>query len=176
MCAGQNKWQKPAQTTYFAKDSTAKSAAKNDQAFSPRIGIVYKPFSNTSVFASYSNSFSVNSGTDVYGNALSPSVIDQLELGIKNDFMQGALSINLTGYRIINNNLAQTAPFAADGVTPNNNTALKELTGQTTSDGIELDITGRPLKGLEILPVTVTTICATPERRIQKAAMWKAKD
>ncbi len=139
-----------AQTTYFAKDSTAKSAAKNDQAFSPRIGIVYKPFSNTSVFASYSNSFSVNSGTDVYGNALSPSVIDQFELGIKNDFMQGALSINLTGYRIINNNLAQTAPFAADGITPNNNTALKELTGQTTSDGIELDIAGRPLKGLEM--------------------------
>ena len=140
-----------AQTYYLAKDSITKGAAKDDQAFSPRFGIVYKPLSNTSVFASYSNSFSVNSGTDVAGNALSPSIIDQFELGIKNDFIQGALSVNVTAYRIINNNLAQTASFAADGITPNNNTALKELTGQTTSDGIELDITGHPFKGLDII-------------------------
>jgi iron complex outermembrane receptor protein len=69
---------------------------------------------------------------------------------VKNDFCKGRLSVNVTAYRIINNNLAQTAQFAADGVTPNNNTALKELTGQTTSDGVEVDIVGHPLKGLDI--------------------------
>ena len=58
--------------------------------------------------------------------------------------------MNVTAYRIINHNLAQTAQFAADGVTPNNNTSLKELTGQTTSDGIEIDIVGHPLKGLDV--------------------------
>src|SRR5690606_17275715 len=107
---------------------------------SPRFGIVYKPLQSTAVFASYSNSFSVNSGTDVYNNALPPSIIDQYELGVKNDFFNGQLSVNVTAYRIVNNNLAQTAQFEKDGVTPNNNTAFKELTGQTTSDGIELDI------------------------------------
>jgi iron complex outermembrane receptor protein len=61
------------------------------------------------------------------------------------------LSLNVTAYRIINNNLAQTAQFAADGTTPNNNTALKELTGQTTSDGVEVDITAHPVKGLDII-------------------------
>lgn len=140
-----------ARTTYLAKDSTLKGDGKSDQAFSPRFGIVYKPLSHTAVFASYSNSFSVNSGTDVFGNALSPSLIDQFELGVKNDFFKGLLSVNVTAYRIINNNLAQTAQFEADGVTPNNNTALKELVGQTTSDGIELDITGHPAKGLDII-------------------------
>jgi len=139
------------ETTDFKKDTTTKGAPKADKAFSPRFGIVYKIFTNTAVFASYSNSFSVNKGTDVFGNALAPSFIDQYELGIKNDFINGALSINLTAYRIINNNLAQTAAFAADGITPNNNTAFQELTGQTTSDGIELDISGHPLKGLDII-------------------------
>ncbi|MGB8193583.1 MAG: TonB-dependent receptor [Chitinophagaceae bacterium] len=123
---------------------------KTDKAFTPRVGLVYKPIKSTSVFASYANSFSVNNGTDVYGNALAPSMIDQFEVGVKNDLMKGNLSINLTAYRIINNNLAQTAQFAADGVTPNNNTALKELTGETTSDGFEVDIAGRPLKGLDV--------------------------
>ena len=140
-----------AQTSYLAKDSTVKGSGKSDQAFSPRFGIVYKPLSHTAVFLIYCNSLSVNNGTDVYGNALSPSLIDQFELGVKNDLFKGLLSVNVTAYRIINNNLAQTAQFEADGVTPNNNTALKELAGQTTSDGIELDITGHPAKGLDIM-------------------------
>ncbi|HEX5026820.1 MAG TPA: TonB-dependent receptor [Agriterribacter sp.] len=140
-----------AQTTYLGKDSVAKGGSKKDQAFSPRFGLVYKPLSNTAVFASYSNSFSVNNGTDVYGGALAPSLIDQFELGVKNDFFKGLLSANLTVYRVINSNLAQTAQFAADGVTPNNNTSLKELVGETTSDGVELDITGHPAKGLDIM-------------------------
>ncbi|HYE55754.1 MAG TPA: TonB-dependent receptor, partial [Chitinophagaceae bacterium] len=41
---------------------------KTDKAFSPRIGLVYKPIESAAVFASYANSFTVNSGTDVYGN------------------------------------------------------------------------------------------------------------
>ncbi|MCP9752180.1 TonB-dependent receptor [Ferruginibacter sp. HRS2-29] len=142
---------RPVTTTYLLKDSIAKGIRKKDDAFSPRVGLVYKPSPIMSVFASYANSFSVNSGTDVFNNALSPSIIDQYEIGIKNDFFKGKLSANLTFYKIINNNLAQTAQFAADGITPNNNTALKELVGETTSDGIELDISSQPVKGLNIL-------------------------
>ena len=138
-------------TDYLGKDSVNKGNSKDDQAFSPRFGIVYKPLTGTAIFASYANSFSVNSGTDVFNNALSPSFIDQYELGIKNDLFNGQLSVNVTAYRIVNNNLAQTAQFQADGVTPNSNTSFKELTGQTTSDGIELDISGHPLKGLDLI-------------------------
>ena len=131
--------------------NTAKAATKTDKAFSPRAGLVYQPTKHTSLFASYANSFSVNTGTDVYGNALAPSIIDQYEMGIKNDLFSGRLTANLTVYKIINNNLAQTALFAADGVTPNSNTNLKALTGQTTSDGAEIDITAHPAKGLDIM-------------------------
>lgn len=140
-----------ATTTYLLKDSVVKGVAKKDNAFSPRAGLVYRPTNTMSVFASYANSFSVNSGTDVFGGALPPSIIDQYEMGVKNDFLKGKLSANLTFYKIINNNLAQTAQFATDGITPNNNTALKELAGQTTSDGIEFDISSQLVKGLNIL-------------------------
>jgi iron complex outermembrane recepter protein len=70
-------------------------------------------------------------------------------LGVKNEFFSGILSANVTAYRIVNNNLAQTAPFLKDG-TPNNNTGIKQLTGQTTSDGVEIDLATHPLKGLDI--------------------------
>ena len=138
-------------TTNLLSKEEKRGTPKTDKAFSPRLGVVYRPLKTTSLFASYATSFSVNNGTDVKGNALAPSIIDQYEMGVKNDFLKGKISTNLTLYRIVNNNLAQTAPFAADGITPNNNTSLKELTGQTTSDGLEVDIASHPVSGLEVL-------------------------
>lgn len=145
----------PVPTIYnLANGTDAKSTTvkyKSDKAFSPRLGVVYQPTKNTSVFASYSNNFVPNtSGTDIYGGSLDPSTIDQYEVGVKNDFLQGRLSINLTAYKIINNNLVQTARFNAEG-NENSDTNLKELSGQTTSDGVELDINGTITKGLNFL-------------------------
>ncbi len=140
-----------ATTTYLEKnDSIAKGKTRSDNAFSPRLGLVYRFKPNVSFFASYSNSFSINSGLDIYNNVLPPSIIDQYELGVKNIFMDGKLTVNLTAYKIINNNLAQTAQFDANGL-PNSNSSLKELTGQTTSNGVELDVMTNFLKGLSIM-------------------------
>jgi iron complex outermembrane receptor protein len=126
-----------------------KGITRIDKAFSPRVGLVYKPFIGTSVFASYSNSFVVNTGQDIYGVAVKPSIVDQYEVGVKNEFLAGKLSANITAYRILNNNLAQTAPFLLDGRS-NTNSGIKMLSGETTSDGIEVDLAGHPLKGLAI--------------------------
>jgi iron complex outermembrane receptor protein len=131
-------------------------AGKVDKAFSPRVGVVYKPFTNTSLFASYSNSFVVNTGTDnnivlSERQTLKPSLVDQYEAGIKNDFFNGGLSVNATVYRIRNNNLAQTAPFLSDGITLNTNTNVKMIAGTTQSDGVELDVAGHPMKGLDVV-------------------------
>lgn len=140
---------KAAATTNLTNNTTTYGAVKTDRAFSPRAGIVYQPTKHTSFFASYANSFTPNTGTDVYGNALSPSIIDQLELGVKNDLFNGMVTANITAYRIVNNNLAQTALFDANGL-PNNNTNFKALTGQTKSDGVEVDLSAHPIKGLDI--------------------------
>jgi iron complex outermembrane receptor protein len=140
-----------AKTTYLLKnDSLAKGLYKSDNAFSPRIGLVYKLKPTMSIFASYSNSFSINSGTDIHNNAIEPSIIDQYEIGIKNMFFQNRLTVNLTAYKINNNNLAQVAQFDRFG-NANNNSNVKELTGQTTSDGIELDINAQFIKELTVI-------------------------
>jgi iron complex outermembrane receptor protein len=135
---------------YSPDVSVSSAKGRQDIAFSPRGGIVYKPIENTSLFASYSNSFAPNTGIDVNNQPLKPSIIDQYEAGVKNDFLNGKLSVNFTAYQIFNNNLAQTATFLADG-TPNTNTNLKELVGKTKSEGVELDISGHPAKGLDLL-------------------------
>jgi iron complex outermembrane receptor protein len=136
-------------TTNLITGDKIKGSTRYDHAFSPRFGLVYKPFNTTSFFVSYSNSFNTNSGQDLDGKALEPSIIDQYEIGVKNQFLNGMLSANVTLYRIINNNLAQTAPYLLNG-TPNNNTNIKILSGETTSDGVEVDLATNPLKGLSI--------------------------
>jgi iron complex outermembrane receptor protein len=102
-----------------------------------------------SVFASYSNSFTPNSGTTVDGKVIKPSLIDQYETGVKKDFWKGLLSANVTIYQITNSNLAQTAEFKSDG-SLNTDSSIKVLSGETTSKGIEIEITGRPTEGLNI--------------------------
>lgn len=115
------------------------ATTKSDKAFSPKLAIVYQPAKTTSLFASYSNNFTINTGTDIFGQLLKPSIINQYEVGVKNNLLHDKLSINLSIYRIINSNLAQQAEFRADG-TVNSDATVKELKGQTTSDGLELDM------------------------------------
>ncbi|MDD2821920.1 MAG: TonB-dependent siderophore receptor [Flavobacterium sp.] len=120
-----------------------------DLAFSPKLGLVFQPTKNMSLFASYANSFTPNTGTTVQGDAIEPSIIDQFEVGVKKDFWRGILSTNVTLYQIVNSNLAQTAQFKADG-SDNTDTSIKVLSGETTSKGIEIDITAKPTAGLNI--------------------------
>lgn len=139
-------------TTTLATGNVVKGATLQiDKAFSPRFGLVYQPTKNTSVFASYANSFSPNSGLDVDSATLKPSIIDQYELGAKNIFFGGLLTANLTLYRIVNNNLTQPVQTLKDGTAVVGTTTLRELTGQTTSDGIELDIQAKPISGWDIM-------------------------
>ncbi|MBF4463614.1 TonB-dependent siderophore receptor [Flavobacterium sp. LC2016-12] len=121
-----------------------------DNAFSPKAGLIYQPTKDVSLFGSYSNSFTPNTGTTADLQPIKPSIIDQVEAGIKTDFLKGLLSTNVTVYQITNSNLAQMAEFKADG-TPNTDTNIKVLSGGTKSKGVEIDITAKPVDGLSII-------------------------
>jgi iron complex outermembrane receptor protein len=75
-------------------------------------------------------------------------MMDQYEVGVKNDFWNGLISVNLTGYQIVNSNQSQavnpapTAPL---------NPSAQELAGEVTSKGVELDIMTRSIKGFSFI-------------------------
>lgn len=157
----------PEKTDYKTGAVTKTAAARYDNAFSPRLGVVFKPIPTTSLFVSYSNSFTPNTGVDIDNAPIKPSVIDQFEAGVKNDFFGGKLSANVTVYKIKNSNLAQTAPFDKNG-DPNTNTNIKTLVGGTTSNGVEIDVAGHPVAGLDVVAgysyndIFVSTAIAAP--------------
>ncbi|WP_333600577.1 TonB-dependent siderophore receptor [Flavobacterium sp.] len=125
------------------KPETDVTTKQYDKAFSPRLGLIYQPNENHSLFASYSTSFVPNAGLDyATKEALKPSIIKQYELGIKNQLFKERLFANLTLYQIENNNLAQTSLVDA---------TYKELSGGTKSQGVEIDLVANPVKGLSIM-------------------------
>ncbi len=123
---------------------------RNDRAFSPKVGLIYQPIKSISLFTSYSNSFTPNTGITILNEAIKPSIIDQYEVGVKKEFWNGNLCTNVTVYQIINSNLAQTAEFNANG-TINTDTNVKSLSGETTSKGFEVDIIIKTTESLNII-------------------------
>lgn len=126
-------------TTNTLTYATAKNVEihTNDNIVSSKLGLVFQPTKTNSIFASYSDSFVLNTGTDKFFNALPASTINQYEVGIKNELFKGKVTANVTGYVIDFSNLAQT-DFSNNNV----NTNIKELAGSYTSKGVEIDLAG----------------------------------
>lgn len=88
------------------------------------------------MFASYSNSFDVNTGQDDNGKALKPSIVDQYEIGIKNKLFDERIHLNVTAYQITNDAFYQQS--LANG---NTYSYVKVLAGGVRSQGVEIDLT-----------------------------------
>lgn len=117
-----------------------------DDAFSPRVGLVYQPKKYLSIFTSYSNSFNLNTAKDTTNNTLPPSIINQYEAGVKSELLKGLVSFNVGVYKIINSNFPQPL-IPANSKFPN----AQELAGEVTSQGIEVDVMSKPIRGLSFI-------------------------
>lgn len=117
-----------------------------DDAFSPRLGLIYQPTENHTLFATYSNSFETNTGQDESGKALKPSIIDQYEIGIKNKLLGKKLGLNVIAYQITNDNNYQQS--LANG---NTYSYIKVLAGTVRSQGVELDINFKAFRGFSVI-------------------------
>ncbi|MBW4539456.1 MAG: TonB-dependent siderophore receptor [Myxacorys chilensis ATA2-1-KO14] len=114
---------------------------QQDEAFSPRIGLVYQPTDSLSLYASYSRSFLQSVGT-AFDNALfQPERGTQYEVGIKADWLDRRLATTLALYQITRSNV-----LTNDLANPN----FSIQTGEQKSRGVELDIAGEILPGWKI--------------------------
>jgi iron complex outermembrane recepter protein len=112
-----------------------------DDAFTPRLGVVYQPIQPISLYASYSRSFRPNSRTRADGSFLEPERGTQYEVGLKAD-LNSRLSATLSAYQINKSNIA-TTDLA--------NTSFALPVGEQRSRGIELDLAGAILPGWNII-------------------------
>jgi iron complex outermembrane recepter protein len=113
------------------------------EEFSPRLGIVYQPLKNLSLYASYSRAFKPEpSAITVDGDPLEPERGTQYEVGIKGEFLDRKLTTTLAFYDITKTNVATTDL---------SNTDFSIAAGEVKSRGLEFDIAGEILPGWNII-------------------------
>lgn len=127
------------QETEFADGS---ESFQEDEAFSPRVGLVYQPSEDHSIYASYSRSFLQSVGTAFDDSLFRPERGTQYEIGIKSDWLDQRLSTTLAFYDITRSNVLTTDP---------DNPNFSIQTGEQRSRGLELIATGEILPGWNIV-------------------------
>lgn len=115
---------------------------QEDNAFSPRVGLVYQPSDDHSIYASYSRSFIQSVGTAFDNSLFRPERGTQYEIGVKSDWLDQRLSTTLAFYDITRSNVLTTDP-----ANPN----FSVQTGEQRSTGVELTAAGEILPGWNIV-------------------------
>jgi iron complex outermembrane recepter protein len=112
--------------------------SQQDEAFSPRLGLVYQPIPAISLYASYGRAFQ-----QVVDNQriFDPERATQYEVGVRADITD-RLSANLALYRLTRSNVLTPDPEDLN---------FSIQTGEQRSQGIELDISGEILPGWNII-------------------------
>ncbi|MDJ1499951.1 TonB-dependent receptor [Xanthocytophaga agilis] len=115
-----------------------------DEKFTPRIGLSGSINSETSVYALYDQAFVPQSGSIRGGKQPKPIAGNNIEFGVKRDWLNGKWNTTLALYNIIKNNELTPDPT---------NTGSEQFSvqlGQTQSKGIEFDVRGELLPGLNL--------------------------
>lgn len=117
-------------------DANRGLGSRQDDAFSPRAGVLWQMRPELAVYGSYSRSFGANNSLNSNGDSLPPQQAEQFEVGLKAELFEKRLSTTLAAFdlerqNLLTPNLATADPFDSIAV------------GSSRSRGVELDVLGR---------------------------------
>jgi iron complex outermembrane receptor protein len=124
------------QSAYGGPDDEAKH-------FTPRVGLSVSLTNNTSLYALYDQAFIPQSGRLIGGGSVKPITGNNTEVGVKRDWAEGRWNTTLAFYRILKNN-----ELTGDPTNPNS--GLSMVMGQKRAQGVEFDLRGTIVNGLNL--------------------------
>ena len=133
-------------TTAETTGRTVKADLKNN-VLSPRLGASFSLNKVTSIYSLYDQSFIPVAGTDWQGTAFVPIRGNNLELGLKKEWNNSRWISTLSAYTIHRQNQLVTD---FDHPIPGGSQFFQKQEGETKTNGIEVDITGEIIEGMNI--------------------------
>ncbi|WP_310650653.1 TonB-dependent siderophore receptor [Colwellia sp. MB3u-55] len=112
----------------------------DDNKISPRLGAIYQPSENMSIFANRAEGFNpqrLSSQPDI-GEIFDPETSTQHEIGIKNIWLDGSITTTFATYHIVKEDVKVANPNFIEGT---DGPAQIQI-GEVTSKGIEIDVVG----------------------------------
>jgi iron complex outermembrane receptor protein len=119
--------------------------ADKAQRFTPRAGLSFSFDRQTAIYALYDQAFVPQTGILTNGDKVQPVTGNNMEIGVKRQWMNGRWTTGLTGYRIIKNNELIADPAQAP------TSGLSIEMGQKLVQGVEFDLRGTITRGLNIV-------------------------
>jgi iron complex outermembrane receptor protein len=113
------------------------------------LGLMVTPVKNINVFGSHTTTTSLRSAANKMstGEEIGPSKTEQVEWGIKSDWLDNRLRFNFTYFDIITENLSNAE--YVEGT--NQPTGYHYKAGDLKRNGIETELTGRLLNNLQVI-------------------------
>lgn len=115
----------------------AAAMERTDRVWSPRLGLIYQPVRNHSIYLTTAQSFQPKAEDLLWGTAADvaqkPTRTTQYEIGNKNEFLGGRLGVNFALYQVAMTNVATSDPA---------NPGQVIQVGEQRHRGAEIDITG----------------------------------
>lgn len=136
--------------------------ATEDKKFTPRVGLSISVDNQTSVYGLYDQTFIPQTGSLRSGKQPKPITGNNIEFGIKRDWFEGRWNTTIAAYRILKNNELSPDPSS----TPAAPFSLQ--LGQSTTKGIEFDLRGEILTGLNL----VANYALTDSRISKETEVW----
>ena len=117
-----------------------------DNAFLPRIGIVYQPIEEIGIYASYAETYRPPTGfalTDVSGQQVDPEEGRSLEVGIKIEALDCRLTSSFAAFRADKENVLESDPDDPFAISVTN-------LGKVRSQGVEFDLAGEVFENFSL--------------------------
>ena len=133
-----------AESTFTSFFNTESEGDFQDNAFLPRVGLVYQPIEEIGLYGSYSETYrppTVVAEIDSERANLDPEEGRSLEVGIKLDAFDGRLTGTLAAFRAEKENVIQSDP---------DNPGFRINIGEVRSQGVELDLAGEVFENFSL--------------------------
>ncbi len=125
--------------------ATGADVEQKDDAFTWRAGVVYTADNGVAPYASYSQSFAPQIGTDFNGGAFVPSEGEQFEAGIRYQKPGSKLLLSAAAYQLTQTNVLTT------DTTPGRPAGFSVQTGEVRVRGIEAEAQAEVVENLNVL-------------------------
>lgn len=129
---------------HFDEENKETLAEYSDSDISPRAGLIYTPSDNTTVYLNYSQSFNPvdpNDFAEAGPVQLSPETGEQVELGLKQSWLDNRIMTTVAVYQIDKENLVIANPDYIEGENDATEPALINF-GLVESEGAEFTLVG----------------------------------